>query len=280
MTPTRDGAGALLAGLLCLGAPAHPAWPLTTDTAACIRDSRCHVTLAVAHRVRGFGEPENSIAAIARAVGAGMAVVDVDLRASRDGELFLLHDRTLARTTTLRGPIENANADALANARLKNGEPLPRFKDAYAMARGRIMLSVEFKVDVVEAVADWIQGHGSFDDLIFFVATGQAMQSAAQAKRRYPHMIVMVRLLDRRVTVESTQAVFGRLPEIFHTDRVSAREVASLHALGVKVWMNAAPLKRYVEPIRSLALGQLLATNLDFILTDMPVPVARRIAAR
>ncbi len=234
----------------------------------------------VAHRVKGFGAPENSTAAIARAAAAGMAIVDVDLRASRDGELFLLHDRTLDRTTTLRGPIETAGAASLEPARLENGESLPRFKDAYAMARGRVVLSLTFKVDAVEAVADWIHAHGSFDDLIFFVSTGDTMRSAAQAKRRYPQMIVMVRLLAGRVTAESTRALFGRLPEILHTDRVSAGEVARLHALGAKVWMSAVPLDGYIEPLRSLAVDRLLAAHPDFVLTDLPVPPVRRIAAR
>ncbi len=270
----------LLTGLMFLVALTDPAWPATTDTAACIRDSRCHRTLAVAHRVKGFGAPENSAAAVARAVAAGMAVVEIDLRASKDGELFLLHDRKLDRTTNLRGLIETTDSAALAQARLENGEPLPRFKDVYELARARTMLAIAFKVDAVEAVAAWIHAHGAFDDLIFFVNTGEEMRSAAEAKRRHPRMIVMVRLLDRRVTVESTRAIFGQLPEIFHTDRVRACEVARLQALGVKVWMNAVPWEGYIEPVKSLAVGWILGTKLDFILTDTPVSTARRIGAR
>ena len=93
-----------------------------------------------------------------------------------------------------------------------------------------------------EQTADWIHDHGSFDDLIFFANTGEEIAAAARAKQRYPAMIVMVRLLDTRVTVESTRGAFGgRLPEILHTDRIGADEVGALHALGVKVYMNAIP---------------------------------------
>ncbi len=104
------------------------------------------------------------------------------------------------------------------------------------------------------------------------------MQAAARAKKRYPSMLVMVRLLDTRVTVDSTRAVFGGLPEIFHTERVGSGTVAGLHALGVKVFMNVAQWEGYVQPVKYLAIGWILGTKLDFVLTDEPVSMMRRVA--
>jgi hypothetical protein len=274
---TRALLAALILGWLVAvgGAPAAPS---TAVIAACIRDSRCHQVFVVAHRAHGFSAPENSRDAVTQAIRAGVPVIKIDVRASKDGELFVLHDGTLDRTTNLRGRIEGFTSGELAQARLANSEPLPRFRDVYEVARGRAVLTVGFKVDAVEQVADWIEGHGSFDDLIFFVNTGEEMRSAARAKRRHPRMIVMVRLLDTRVTVDSVRAIFGGLPEIFHTDRVGAGTVSGLHAQGVKVFMNVAQWEGYIQPVKYLAVGWILRTNLDFILTDEPVPMMRRVA--
>jgi hypothetical protein len=267
--------GALFAAAMA-GAPASPS---TEDTAACIRDSRCHRLFVVAHRAKGFGAPENSREAVTRAIQAGVPVIKIDVRASKDGELYVLHDGWLDRTTNLRGRIEGVTAAELSQARLANGETLPRFHEIYEIARGRVTLTVGFKVDVVEQVADWIARHGSFDDLIFFVNTGEQMQAAARAKRRYPRMLVMVRLLDTRVTVDSTRAVFGGLlPEVFHTERVGAGTVAALHALGVKVFMNVVQWEGYVQPVKYLAIGWVLGTKVDFVLTDEPASMMRRAA--
>jgi hypothetical protein len=253
--------------------------PSTEETAACIRDTRCHRLFVVAHRAKGFGAPENSREAVARAIQAGVPAIKIDVRASKDGDLYILHDGWLDRTTNLTGRIETITTAQLASARLANGESLPRFHDVYELARGRTVLTVGFKVDVVERVADWIARHGSFDDLIFFVNTGEQIAAAARAKRQYPRMLVMVRLLDTRVTVDSTRAVFGgQLPEIFHTERVGAGTVADLHALGVKVFMNAVQWEGYVQPVKYLAIGWLLGTNLDFVLTDEPVEMMRRVS--
>ncbi len=267
-----------LGWLFATGAAVAPAAPSTAAMAACIRDSRCHRVFVVAHRAHGFGAPENSREAVARAIRAGVPVIKIDVRASKDGRLFVLHDGTLDRATNLRGRIEGFTSAQLAQARLANGETLPRFQDLYEIARGRAVLTVGFKIDAVEQVADWIEEHGSFDDLIFFVNTGEEMKAAARAKRRHPRMIVMVRLLDTRVTVDSTRAILGGLPEIFHTDRVGAGTVARLHALGVKVFMNVAQWEGYVEPVKYLAVGWILRTRVDFVLTDEPVPMMRRVA--
>jgi hypothetical protein len=267
-----------VAGLLAAAMSADAGEQSTTAIASCIRDPRCHRTFVAAHRAHGFAAPENSRQAVSRAIEAGAPLIKIDVRASRDGELFLLHDGSLDRATNLRGRIERFAAAELAQARLRNGETLPRFADVYAITRGRAILVVGFKADAVEQVADWIAGHGSFDDLIFFVNTGEEIAAAARAKARHPRMIVMVRLLDTRVTVDSTRAALGRLPEIFHTDRVGAGTVASLHALGVKVFMNIAPWEAYIQPIKYLAVSWTLHTKADIILSDDPLSLMRRTA--
>jgi len=272
----------LVAGRLSSSAPGAVTRSSSAETARCIRDPRCHRTFVVAHRAEGFGGLENSRAAVTRVVEAGVPVIEIDLRASRDGMLFVMHDGRLEHYTSLRGRVEEAASEEIGRARLKNGESVPRFEDVYAITRGKAMLSVDFKVSErkMEEVADFIHARGSFDDLIFFANTGEEMAAAAKAKQRYPEMIVMVRLLDTRVTVESTRAVFGgRLPDILHTDRIGATEVAGLHALGTKVYMNALPLDRYVEPFRYFAIRSLLESGPDFVLTGRPDSLMAKVAA-
>jgi glycerophosphoryl diester phosphodiesterase len=273
----RLSAYGVIAGLLVIPMGDGAAWASSSEIARCIRDAKCHRTFVVAHRAKGLGAPENSRAAVARAVEAGVPLLKIDVRASRDGDLFVLHDGKLDRTTNLTGRIETVSSAELRNARLENGEPLPQFAEMYAIGRGKLVMTIGFKVDVVERIADWIHAEGSFDDLIFFVNTGEQMVAAARARKRYPQMIVMVRLLDTRVTVDSTRAVFEGLPEILHTEMVGAREVASLHAQGTKVYMDATPLERYIPPFNYFAIRSLLKTGLDFVQTDEPLSAMRRI---
>ena len=232
------GAGSAWLAVAPAGGASAPVPNLSAGIARCIRDPACHQTFVVAHRAEGFGGVENSRAAVLGAVEAGVPVIEIDLRGSRDGQLFVMHDGKLETTTGGRGRVDQTTAQEIGHLRLKNGETVPRFPDVYAITRGRAVLSVDFKVpaEMMEQTAEWVRDNGSFDDVIFFANTGEEIAAAARTKKRYPEMIVMVRLLDTRVTVQSTRAAFGgRLPEILHTNRIGADEVAGLHALGVKV---------------------------------------------
>lgn len=53
----------------------------------------------VAHRGGGHFAPENTLAGMQAAVDHGFSAVEFDVKLSRDGVLFLLHDDDLARTT-------------------------------------------------------------------------------------------------------------------------------------------------------------------------------------
>ena len=56
----------------------------------------------VAHRGASASAPENTLAAIRRAVAVGVDLVEVDVRRTKDGALVLMHDSSLERTTNVR----------------------------------------------------------------------------------------------------------------------------------------------------------------------------------
>ncbi|MDF0528648.1 glycerophosphodiester phosphodiesterase family protein [Tsukamurella sp. 8F] len=61
----------------------------------------------VAHRGLMNGTAENTIAAIEAAVARGVDAVEVDLRSTSDGQLVVMHDETVDRTTNGIGAVAN-----------------------------------------------------------------------------------------------------------------------------------------------------------------------------
>ena len=106
-----------------------------------------------AHRGAGKLAPENTLAAMHLGYAHGYRMVEFDVKLSRDGVPFLLHDDTLDRTTDARGP-----ADVLAWAELSRldagswhspafaGEPLPTLAAIanWAIA-GNVACNIEIK---------------------------------------------------------------------------------------------------------------------------------------
>jgi len=86
----------------------------------------------IAHRGAGKLAPENTLAAFRVGAGHGYRAFECDVKLSRDGQPFLLHDDTLSRTTPERGVAgerpwaELSRLDAGAwHSRAYAGEPLP-----------------------------------------------------------------------------------------------------------------------------------------------------------
>lgn len=117
--------------------------------------------LNVAHRGASEVAPENTLAAVRRAVALGADLVEVDVRRTRDGALVLMHDATLGRTTNVarvfpdRGPwrVGDLTYDEVAildagswKGSEHEGEPVPMLEEVVELLRGtRTGLLVEVK---------------------------------------------------------------------------------------------------------------------------------------
>ncbi|MEU3172704.1 glycerophosphodiester phosphodiesterase family protein [Streptomyces sp. NPDC007000] len=83
--------------------------------------------LVVAHRGASGYAPENTLAAVDKAAGLGVDWVENDVQRTRDGELVVLHDDSLARTTDVeevfpgRSPWKVKDFTAAEIARLDAG---------------------------------------------------------------------------------------------------------------------------------------------------------------
>jgi glycerophosphoryl diester phosphodiesterase len=99
----------------------------------------------VAHRGLTSSYPENSLGAVNAALVAGLRYIEVDIRASSDGELFLLHDPWLDRTTNGAGRLGKLTGSEAASIQLADGSPLPRLEDVLRVVSGRAVLCLDIK---------------------------------------------------------------------------------------------------------------------------------------
>jgi glycerophosphoryl diester phosphodiesterase len=111
-----------------------------------------------AHRGGAALWPENSLLAFRNAAALGAEYLELDVHLSADGEVVVIHDPTLERTTTGTGPVRGRRVAELRALRLRDttgavtAEPIPGLDEvvALAAAAGRRLL-VEIKVDAGRA---------------------------------------------------------------------------------------------------------------------------------
>ena len=85
------------------------------------------MTLIYGHRGAKGEAPENTLASFKHCLDQGVKRCELDLHLSRDGQLMVIHDPTLKRTTGLRGKVVEHEAQSLIqiDAR-KNGPAWPQ----------------------------------------------------------------------------------------------------------------------------------------------------------
>ena len=124
----------------------------------------------IAHRGSSSDRPENTLAAIRRAIEVGATAVEVDVRTTRDGQLVLSHDATLDRTTDGQGEIsirtlseiKQLDAGSWFDERFR-GERVPTLAEALAACRGKIDVLLDLKQqgdDYAQAVANEVRRSG------------------------------------------------------------------------------------------------------------------------
>ena len=81
------------------------------------------MTLIYGHRGAKGEAPENTLASFQRCLENGVNRCELDLHLSRDGELMVIHDPTLKRTTGRRGKVVQHDAEELVTLDARQGGP-------------------------------------------------------------------------------------------------------------------------------------------------------------
>jgi glycerophosphoryl diester phosphodiesterase len=229
------------------------------------------------HRGGAFLWPENSMAGFRETARLPVDQVECDVHLSADGEVVVMHDATLDRTTDASGPVAARSLAELRRVRLKGtgGEPVPTLAELAALIRGspRMLLRVEIKADASGRPYPGVAAR----TLAVLDAAGMRGRSVAIGFQA-PTMAEMVRagglagvawLLERAwwhaLGPEGAVAVARAhgVPEIgLHESMVDAPVVAAARAAGLRLgtWgANHAP-----------AIRRMLALGVDLFASDDP----------
>ena len=97
------------------------------------------------HRGNPAEHPENTLASFLSAIELGVDLIECDVHLSSDGELVVIHDHTLERTTDGTGLVGQQSLAQLRELDAGGGERLPLLEEVCAVARDRVGLCVETK---------------------------------------------------------------------------------------------------------------------------------------
>lgn len=258
--------------------------------------------LVVAHRAchraapsHGFEHAiaENSLAALERCVALGVDLVEIDVRRTRDGQLIVMHDAKVDRTTDGKGRISKLTLAQVQALRLRNGddEAPPTLEAFLRAARGRILVNVDLKGPYAAQAAE-IAHRVDASDWVLFKAKARfgGPPLADQAPYRELAFMPMVAAKAARTPGDLADII---LRQASGARQIPAVETVALRGQGfmavrdaaraarIRVWTNTLAAKGWRgvldqsgdrlalrDPDR--AWGRLIAQGASIVQTDHP----------
>lgn len=161
-----------------------------TDRVSIIRNKllnrETNSVIVASHRGDWRNFPENSLEAIDNAIAMGVDIVELDVQRTKDGELILMHDPRLDRTTTGKGLIADTTMAYIRTLNLKNGcnirtiHKVPTLEEALLHAKGKIMINLDKADRYFDQVYELLQKTGTTHQIIM-----KGNDSAEKVKAKY-----------------------------------------------------------------------------------------------
>jgi glycerophosphoryl diester phosphodiesterase len=126
----------------------------------------------VAHRGGALlGPPENTLPAIRKAIEIGADLIEIDIRETADGQLVLMHDATVDRTTTGRGRVRDLTLEEIRRLEIRtsagSATRVPTLREALDAMRGNIDCDLDFKEGDLNALVAEVRAAGMVDAATF-----------------------------------------------------------------------------------------------------------------
>lgn len=162
------------------------------------------VAFIVAHRGFKSAAPENTIAAFDAAARAGAAFVEVDVRATRDGHLVLMHDSTVDRTTNGRGAVRDLTLEQILSLDAGGGQHVPTLREVLDWSRRKgVKIDIDHKDGEVEAIARVVREADAIREVV--------IEGSYERLARFVDLLPGVRTMPKVASVDEIPRVCGSL---------------------------------------------------------------------
>lgn len=235
----------------------------------------------IAHRGDSAHYPENTLTSVRAAFELVPApdFVEIDVQLTADGELVVVHDDELARTTGVDRRVSASRWEEIASLRAgfaeKFGdryaeEPLPLLAEVLDLAaqfQGSIMIEVKPR-EAGEAVGRLLRARGEVGQHLIASFEPAALAAAEEQAPGVRKLLLISEPVeaDLALAEELDATILG-----CHHDHAHADIVAAAHAEGLRVWTYTVN-----EPARAHALR---ARGVDGIISDRVGLLRQEVAA-
>jgi len=216
-----------------------------------LEDSENKEIIVVAHRGDWRNAPENSLQAIQYCIDMGVDMVEIDVRETKDGQLVLMHDNTIDRTTKKKGKVKDYTLEELQTFHLVDGlgmktqHKIPSLEEALLLVKGKILVNLDKCYPVFEKCYEVIEKTNTFNQVIL-----KGEKTRMEVEKEYGHYLDKVYFMpqiklpkpDARTIVDDYLAYSPPIAFAFGVPQDTIQFIQyfdDIRAKGSSVWVNS-----------------------------------------
>lgn len=206
------------------------------------------------HRGNPDEFPENTMASFRSAIDLGVDLIECDVHLTADGQLAVIHDHLLDRTTTGRGlvrdmtlaEIKRLDAGSWKSPQFRN-ERVPTLDEVLELARGRVGVAIEIKnlpllyPGIEQAVLDAVAAAGMLGDVVVIAFDHRCLR-----RLRELSPVILTGALEASRPVDVLGLLADAGAEVFcpHWAAIEPETARELHDAGklIGVWTVDDPM--------------------------------------
>ena len=221
--------------------------------------------LKIGHRgVKGY-EPENTLISFQKALDMQVDGIELDVHLSADGELIVIHDETINRTTDGSGPVNTLSLRELKQFRINDYHEIPLLSEVFDLVNQNCFINIELKSyesadKVVELIEHYVsEKNWQYDHFIVSSFDWNALQQV----RFLNDKIQIGVLTETDLDLALAFAKFIQAKSIHpHFHLLDKENVPKTQQKGVQVFPWTINETEDIEKIKSF--------NVNGIITDFP----------
>ncbi|PZR28193.1 MAG: glycerophosphodiester phosphodiesterase [Citrobacter freundii] len=229
--------------------------------------------LVAAHRGAHLDAPENSLQAFQGAIDMGIDIIELDVRCTKDGQLVVIHDKTVDRTTNGKGAVDSLSFDQIRKLRLMfngqlTGQLVPTLQEALMLTRGKILVDLDIKsVSCIDKIMQEVKAAGAASNCFFFVTKVDQVKMLKQYDAGFS---TLLRTTSEKAVKDALSAVKTEAIHI-DTSHNEATVISQIRSAGARVWINAlGEIDEKAAAGNVEVFERLLMNGANIIQTDQP----------
>ena len=220
--------------------------------------------LKIGHRGAKGHEPENTLISFQKALDMQVDGIELDVHLSADGELIVIHDETIDRTTNGIGLVNTLSLRQLKKCRINNHHE-PLLSEVFDLVNKNCFINIELKSyetaeKVVELIEDYVsEKNWKYEQFLISSFDWNALQQVRFLNERIQIGVLTETDLDLALAF----AKFIQAKSIHpHFHMLSEENVSKIQSKGLQVFPWTVNEREDVEKIKSY--------KVNGIITDFP----------